>query len=147
MEKLKIKEAAKYADKSDSWIRKKILNDELRAEKEAFKYGERWITTKKAIDDLLGQAKTEKEVVEVREVNKPVAADELINKLLDKSKQQNKELIDQAAADVKKVITEQSSRIDKQQELIKSLSDQVQEMQQRQNKSFIDKVKDFLRNK
>ena len=33
MEKLKIKEAAKYADKSDSWIRKKILNDELRAEK------------------------------------------------------------------------------------------------------------------
>lgn len=147
MEKLKIKEAAEYADKSDSWIRKKILNGQLAAEKEAFKYGERWITTKKAIDDLLGQAKTEKEVVEVREVNKPVAAEDLINQLLDKTRQQNKELIDQAAADVKKVITEQSSRIDKQQELIKSLSDQVQEMQQRQNKSFIDKVKDFLRNK
>ena len=145
MEKLKIKEAAKYADKSDSWIRKKILNDELRAEKEAFKYGERWITTKKAIDDLLGQAKTEKEVVEVREVNKPVAADELINKLLDKSKQQNKKLIDQAAADIKKVITEQSSKIDKQQETISQLSDKLDRIEKRQNKSFIDKVKDFFK--
>jgi len=145
MEKLKIKEAAEYADKSDSWIRKKILNGQLAAEKEAFKYGERWITTKKAIDDLLGQAKTEKEVVEVREVNKPVAADELINKLLDKSKQQNKELIDQAAADVKKVIIEQSSRIDKQQETINQLSDKLNRIEKRQNKSFIDKVKDFFK--
>ena len=133
MEKLKIKEAAKYADKSDSWIRKKILNDELRAEKEAFKYGERWITTKKAIDDLLGQAKTEKEVVEVREVNKPVAADELINKLLDKSKQQNKELIDQAAADIKKVITEQ-------QETINQLSEKLDRIEKRQNKTLLDKI-------
>ena len=134
MEKLKIKEAAEYADKSDSWIRKKILNDELRAEKEAFKYGERWITTKKAIDDLLGQAKTEKEVVEVREVNKPVAADELINKLLDKSKQQNKELIDQAAADIKKVITEQ-------QETINQLSEKLDRIEKRQNKTLLDKIK------
>jgi predicted component of type VI protein secretion system len=145
MEKLKIKEAAEYADKSDSWIRKKILNGQLAAEKEAFKYGERWITTKKAIDDLLGQAKTEKEVVEVREVNKPVAADELINKLLDKSKQQNKKLIDQAAADIKKVITEQSSKIDKQQETISQLSDKLDRIEKRQNKSFIDKVKDFFK--
>jgi uncharacterized coiled-coil protein SlyX len=145
MEKLKIKEAAKYADKSDSWIRKKILNEQLAAEKEAFKYGERWITTKKAIDDLLGQAKTEKEVVEVREVNKPVAADELINKLLDKSKQQNKKLIDQAAADIKKVITEQSSKIDKQQETISQLSDKLDRIEKRQNKSFIDKIKDYFK--
>lgn len=145
MEKLKIKEAAEYADKSDSWIRKKILNGQLAAEKEAFKYGERWITTKKAIDDLLGQAKTKKEVVEVREVNKPVAADELINKLLDKSKQQNKKLIDQAAADIKKVITEQSSKIDKQQETISQLSDKLDRIEKRQNKSFIDKIKDYFK--
>jgi tRNA uridine 5-carbamoylmethylation protein Kti12 len=145
MEKLKIKEAAEYADKSDSWIRKKILNGQLAAEKEAFKYGERWITTKKAIDDLLGQAKTEKEVVEVREVNKPVAAEDLINQLLDKTRQQNKELIDQAAADVKKVITEQSSKIDKQQETISQLSEKLDRIEKRQNKSFIDKIKDYFK--
>jgi len=145
MEKLKLKEAAKYADKSTSWIRKKILNGQLAAEKEAFKYGERWITTKKAIDDLLGQAKTEKEVVEVREVNKPVAAEDLINQLLDKTRQQNKELIDQAAADVKKVITEQSSKIDKQQETISQLSEKLDRIEKRQNKSFIDKIKDYFK--
>ena len=134
MDKLKIKEAAKYADKSKSWIRKKILNGQLAAEKETFKYGERWLTTKKAIDDLLNQAKTDKEVVEVREISKPVAAEDLVNKLMKKTRQQNKELIDQAAGDVKDLIKQQ-------QETISQLSDKLDRIEKRQNKSFIDKIK------
>ena len=54
-----IKEAAEYADKSESWIRKKILDKELAAEKQAFKYGKRWETTKENIDNLLKQAKVD----------------------------------------------------------------------------------------
>lgn len=182
MKELTIKEAAAYYGKSESWIRKKILNGQLAANKEEFTYGQRWITTEKALDqlaeDLKEQAKIQKDSINIREVSKPVAADELINKLLEQLKGQNKELIDEAAGEIKGTIKEQQETINQltdevdqvqqqninkvdqaageikkdfeekfnqQQELIKKLSDQVEEMQQRQNKSFIDKLKDFFK--
>jgi chromosome segregation ATPase len=116
-----IKEAAEYADKSESWIRKKILDKELAAEKQVFKYGKRWGTTKENIDNLLKQAKVDQEVIEVREVNKPVPAEDIINRILEATEEQNQALIDEAVNDI-------SDKIDEQNELIKGYNEELKEL-------------------
>jgi len=141
---LTIKQAAEYADKSESWIRKKILSGELAAEKKAFKYGKRWETTKAAVDDLLKQAKVDREVVEVREVNEPVPAETLINRILEASEEQNKALIEKATDSITDKIEAQNEQLERQQQLIKDLSDKLEELNQRQNKTLFDKVKEFF---
>lgn len=145
MKEFTIKEAAEYYGKSESWIRKKILAEELQAEKRPFQYGERWIITDQALDDLADRlnqtAKAEQEVVEVRQVDKPVNADELVNRL----NKASKELIESKSDEIKKVINDQNKKIDQQTELIKKLSDQVEKMKDQQNKTFIDKLKDFFK--
>lgn len=152
---LTIKEAAEYADKSESWIRKKILTEELEAEKNIFKYGERWETTKEAVDNLLKQAKIGKEVMEVREVNKPIPAEEIINKILKATEEQNQALIDEAVSDISNKIERQNKqnkqdeeeiieRLDKQQEIIEQQSKVIQELQREKNQSLLDKMKNFF---
>lgn len=153
-----IKEASKYADKSESWIRKKILAGELEAEKKAFKYGKRWETTKTAVDNLLKQAKIDQEVVEVREVNKPVPAEDIINRILEATEKQNQALIDEAVNDItdkieqqneqNKVLAnkveDQSEKMEQQTKLIKKLSDQVEQLQEEKKQSLLDKIKNLF---
>ena len=156
MEELTIKAAAEYYGKSDSWIRKKILSGELEAEKRPFQYGERWITTEKALDqlaeDLQEQAKMQKDSVNVREVKQPVDKEQLINELVEATEGRNKALIDKATDSIadkiegqNKQLQQQNEQLKKQTELINKLSDQVDKLQQNQNKSFIDKIKDFFK--
>lgn len=145
MEELTIKAAADYADKSTSWVRKKILDKELAAEKEEFRYGERWITTKKAIDDLLQQAKMEKEVVEVREIDKPVEKDKLINELVEATESRNKKLIDDAVSKVTEQFKEQNEQLQHQNELINKLYKKLDRVEKRQNRSLIDKLKQLFK--
>ena len=145
---LTIKEAAEYADKSVSWIRKKILANELEAEKKPFKYGKRWETTKKAIDDLLQQAKMEKEVVEVREIDKPVDKEQLVNDLLEATQSQNKELIDEAVSNINENINTQNKQlqeqIKQQNKAIEKLTDKVEDLEEEKEKTFIDKIKNIF---
>lgn len=81
MEELTIKEAADYYGKSESWIRKKILSGDLKAEKVQFKYGKKWLTTEKNLDNLAKrlneQSVKENQVVNIREVNRPISAEEI----------------------------------------------------------------------
>jgi len=145
-EKLTIKGAAEYYGRSESWIRKKILNGQLDAEKENFKYGKRWVTTEKSLDDLekklQEQAKAENEIVNVREVNKPVDKETLINDLIDATESRNKELIDDAVDNINKNINKQNKQM---QEQISKLTKKVEQLQQEKEKSFIDKLKDLFK--
>jgi chromosome segregation ATPase len=156
MEKLTIKAAAEYYGKSDSWIRKRILEGKLEAEKESFTYGERWVTTEKALDDLaerLNQtAKTENEVVEVRQVDRPVNKEKLINEIVEATESKNKALVDEAVNNItdkieaqNEQLKQQNESLNQQQELIKKLSDQVNQLQQENNKSLVDKIKNLFK--
>jgi CRISPR/Cas system CMR subunit Cmr4 (Cas7 group RAMP superfamily) len=149
MEELTIKAAAEYYGKSESWIRKKILNGQLEAEKRPFQYGQRWITTEKALDqlaeDLKEQAKIEKDSINIREVSRPVDKEKFLNELIEATEGRNKQLIDEAVNNITDKIEAQNNQLQQQNEIIKKLSDQVEEMQQRQNKSLFDKVKDFFK--
>lgn len=153
---LTIKEAAEYAGKSESWIRKKILTEELEAEKKAFKYGKRWETTKIAVDELLKQAKIDKEVVEVREVNQPIAAEDMINRILKATEEQNQVLIDEAVNDISNKIEQQNEqnkqdkekiikKLDKQGQIIEQQSKMIRELQQKKNQSLLDKIKNLFK--
>lgn len=148
MERLTIKAAAEYYGKSESWIRKKILSGELEAEKEPFTYGERWITTEKALDklaeDLKEQAKLEKDSINIREVNRPVDKEKFINELIEATESKNKQLIDKAVNNITDKIEAQNKQLEKQNELIKKLSDQVEKMQQKKP-DLLDKIKNFFK--
>jgi len=148
MERLTIKAAAEYYGKSESWIRKKILSGKLAAEKEPFQYGQRWITTEKALDqlaeDLKEQAKMEKESINVREVKKPVDKKEFINELIEATESKNKQLVDEAVNNITDKIEAQNKQLEQQNELIKNLSDQVEKMQKKEP-NLLDKIKKFFK--
>jgi len=156
MEELTIKAAAEYYGKSESWIRKRILSGELEAEKRPFQYGQRWITTEKALDqlaaDLKEQSKMQKESVNVREVSRPVDKKEFINELIEATESKNKALVDEAVNNITDKIEAQSEQLERQKEslnqqneLIKKLSDQVNQLQQENNKSLFDKIKQLFK--
>jgi hypothetical protein len=142
MDKLTLKAAAEYYGKSESWIRKKILNGQLEAEKEPFQYGERWVITEKALDDLAERldqtAKTESEVIEVRQVNKPVDKEEFINELVEATESRNKQVINKAVDSINK-------KIEQQNELILELKQEIKQQRKENNKSLVDKIKDFFK--
>ena len=123
MQEFTIKQAAEYYGKSESWIRKKILAEELQAEKRPFQYGERWIITDQALDDLADRlnqtTKAEQEVIEVRQVNKPVPAEDIINRILEATGEQNQALIDEAVNGI-------SDKIEQQNKQNKALADKVE---------------------
>lgn len=148
MERLTIKAAAEYYGKSESWIRKKILSGKLEAEKEPFTYGERWITTEKALDqlaeDLKEQAKLEKNSINVREVNRPVGKEEFINELVEATESKNKQLIDKAVNNITDKMEAQNKQLEQQNKMIKKLSDQVEKMQQKEP-NLLDKIKNFFK--
>lgn len=121
---LTIKEAANYADKSESWVRQKILSGEISAQKNKFKYGKRWETTKKDIDDFLEQAKIEKDIVEVREIENPISKEEFIEELSKTIENQNDQLLE----DTKEMITYREKTV------LKALKEQ--------NNQFLNEVKD-----
>lgn len=130
---LTIKEAANYADKSESWVRQKILSGEISAQKNKFKYGKRWETTKQDIDDFLEQAKIEKEIVEVREIEEPISKEEFLKELSETIEKQNEQLLDET----RDLITSKDLIAT---ENYKTLSGALKE----QNKHFINVVRDEM---
>jgi chromosome segregation ATPase len=164
MEELTIKEAADYYGKSESWIRKKILSGELKAEKRPFKYGKRWTTTEKNLDDLAKklkeQAVEETQTVNIREVNRPISAEEMkdqfkqlisaenekvgqevINTVVKELKQANEPILDEF-----KVISKQlKDKDEKNQKLHSEIKDLIS--QKNDKEKLIQKLKNQLQDK
>jgi CRISPR/Cas system CMR subunit Cmr4 (Cas7 group RAMP superfamily) len=142
MEELTIKAAAEYYGKSEYWIRKRILSGELEAEKRPFQYGQRWITTEKALDqlaaDLKEQAKIEKDSINIREVSKPVDKKEFINELIEATESRNKALVDEAVNNINK-------KFEQQNELIMELKQEIEQQRKENNKSLVDKIKNLFK--
>ena len=131
---LTLKEASNYCGYSVSYIRQKLLNGEIEGEKEDFQYGSRWLVSKEELDRMVHVAKVQKESVQVKEVNKPISKDQLMEELIEAINSQNKEVIDEAMEKV-------SDKLDKQNEAIETLSEEIKEIKREQNKSFWEKVK------
>ena len=74
-----------------------------------------------SLDITVKKAKVDQEVIEVREVNKPVPAEDIINRILQATEEQNQALIDEAVNDI-------SDKIDEQNELIKGYNEELKEL-------------------
>lgn len=164
MEELTIKEAADYYGKSESWIRKKILSGDLKAEKVQFKYGKKWLTTEKNLDDLAKrlneQSVKENQVVNIREVNRPISAEEIkeqfkqlilaenekvgqevINTVVKELKQANEPILDEF-----KALTNQlKDKDEKNQKLHNEIKDLIN--QKNDKEKLIQKLKKQLQDK
>lgn len=164
MEELTIKEAADYYGKSESWIRKKILSGDLKAEKVQFKYGKKWLTTEKNLDDLAKrlneQSVKENQVVNIREVNRPISAEEIkeqfkqlilaenekvgqevINTVVKELKQANEPILDEF-----KALTNQlKDKDEKNQKLHSEIKDLMS--QKNDKEKLIQKLKNQLQDK
>jgi len=145
MKEFTIKEAAEYIGKSESWIRKKILSDEIKAEKKEFKYGQRYKIKKDELDNYLEYIKAEKEVIELAEVNKPISKDLIINELTEAINKRNKALIDEVVDRVDNKLNRQEKAINKQEETINNLVDEIKELKELQKRTIFDKIKDFFK--
>jgi len=151
MKEFTIKEAAEYLNKSESWIRKKILSNELQASKKPFKYGQRYKITKKALDELQNHIQAEREVIELAEIDKPISKEVILNELTTALNEHNKALIDEAVNSIddkldrqESAIKKQNKAIDEQQETIKSLVDEIKELKELQQRTLFDKIKDIF---
>ena len=145
MEKLTIKEAAEYMGKSDSWMRKKILNGEIQAEKESFKFGQRYKISKEALDDYQEMARMKTESVDVVEVEERVSKEALITELSNTINKQNKELIREAVDDINSKIGSQEDTIKRQNEAIDRLTEEVRQLREKKSKSLWSRVKNLFK--
>ena len=141
---LTLQQASDYSGYSVSWLRKRILNDELPATKEKFKFGERWKVNKKDLDDIDNTAKISKEVVEVREQNKLISKEDLINTFKRAINERDDELIEKVSNRVDEKLDHQEKAIDEQRETIKTLVNEIKELKQLQQRSLFDKIKDLF---
>ena len=147
MEELTIKEAADYYGKSESWIRKKILSGDLKAEKVQFKYGKKWLTTEKNLDDLAKrlneQSVKENQVVNIREVNRPIPAEEM--------KEQLKQLIsaenEKAGQDVINTVVKEFKQANEPiLDEFKALTNQLKDKDEK-NQKLHNEIKDLISQK
>lgn len=141
VDKLTIKEAAEYMGKSDSWLRKKILNGEIQAEKESFKFGQRYKISKEALDDYQEMARMKSESVDVVEVEERVSKEALITELSNTINEQNKELIREAVEDISGKIEIQEETIKQQNEAIEKLTEELQKLRQKSSRGIFEKLK------
>ena len=142
MKEFTIKEAAEYINKSESWIRKKILKNEIPAEKKPFKYGQRYEIKKEDLDNYLEYIQAEKEVIELAEENKPVSKEVILNELTEAINKQNRALVDEVVDRVNNKLDKQEKAINEQQETINKLVDEIKELKELQKQE--NSVKKFL---
>ena len=145
MEKLTIKEAAEYIGKSTSWLRKKILNNEIHAEKESFKYGERYKISKEELDNYQQKAKIIKESVEVVEVEEKISKKDLMNELVEAVYSQNKKLINKSIKKVTDKIDQQNKAIEKLINENENIKRELNKIRKHQDKSLWNKVTNIIK--
>jgi len=145
MEKLTIKEAAEYIGKSTSWLRKKILNNEIHAEKESFKYGERYIIEKQELDNYQKIAKMKKESIDVVEVEEKISKKDLMNELVEAVYSQNKKLINKSIKKVTDKIDQQNKAIEKLINENENIKRELNKIRKHQDKSLWNKVTNIIK--
>lgn len=144
MEEYTIKQAAEVLEVSTSTVRRRIKSGELAAEKRKTSYGQQYFIPKKELD----RAITDKDVVDIQEVSRPISQEELKNTLIEAVEGKNKALFKGIVDKIDKqqqTIDDYKEQLEQQNELMKDIKEELKDIKKKQNKSFIDKVKDFFK--
>ena len=134
-DKIGVKEAAQILGLSKKSVYTKLRSGQLKGEKINTKYGQKWIIEKEQLED---QAKIKNEVIEAKEINELVSKEELLNELSEALNSHNKALINEAVQTITK-------KLDKQEQAILAFKNELKEIKEKQEQSFIDKIKNIFR--
>lgn len=132
-----IKEVAEILDISKSTVRRRIKDNELKATKRKTRYGQQYFIPASEIN----QAIRERSIVNIKEVNKPISQEDLMNELVEAVNSQNKELIGKVMENINQV-QEQNTYLKQQ---IYKLTEEVKKLKKEKNKpGLLDRIKGFL---
>jgi excisionase family DNA binding protein len=156
MEEYTIKEAATILDVSTSTIRRRIKSGKLNAEKKDSPYGKQYFISEEEFE----QAIAKNEIMEIKNIDKPVAPEVITNRIIKALETKNRDIIenvlDNKVEELKKhnedvikkeaenIATEINDHLDKQQEINEQLLEKIRHLQKEKNKSLIDKIKNFF---
>ena len=138
MKEYTIKEAAEILEVSTSTVRRRIKSGKIEAELKASPYGEQYYIPK----NELNQAVKDKEVVDVKDVSKPIDKEQFLNELTDAVNANLSGDMEKVEDNIKESMKRQNEQL---QEEIQALSEKVDQLQQQQNKNLWDKIKNIFR--
>jgi len=81
----------------------------------------------------------------LRKVNKNIQVDDLVDKILEESEKKNREIVDQAAGDIKDLINQQQKTINILSDQLEKMQQQQNEIKQQQNINLLDKIKSWFK--
>lgn len=158
MKEYSIKQAAEILEVSSSTVRRRIKSGELAAEKRKTSYGQQYFIAAKELDRVI----TDKEIVDIQEVSKPISQEELKKTLIEAVESKQKALIEGIADNINqrmdqqqqtiKTLNEQNKqdkeeiieKLDKQKQIIEQQSKMIRELQQEKSRSLLDKIKNLF---
>lgn len=158
MKEYSIKEAAEILEVSTSTVRRRIKSGKLAAEKKKTSYGQQYFIPAKELD----RAVTDKEVVDIQEVSKPISQEELKKTLIEAVGNKQKALIEGITNSINQKVDEQHQsikalnkqnkqdkeeiieKLDKQQQVIEKQSQMIRQLQEEKNKSLLEKIKELF---
>ena len=137
-EKIGVKEAAKVLGVSKKTVYSRLRSGQINAEKVDTKHGKKWLIDK---NKLTEQATAENEVVEIKEINRLINKEQLMNELVEAIENQNKQLIKQSMENINNTIQKQNEILEKQSNKLAIMEEKIKEIQQQQSKSLFEKLK------
>lgn len=147
MEEYTIKQAAEILEVSNSTIRRRIKSGKIKAKKKEGPYGDQYYIP----ETEFNQAVAEKQVIEIKEIGKPISAEIIINQVLEGIEEKNRDLIDNAVNTISDKIDSQKKQLEtyKQQlkhqnDLIKDMKAELNEIRSEQKESVFYKLRKIL---
>ena len=147
MEEYSIKQAAEILDCSTSTVRRRIKSSKLKAEKKKTSYGQQYFISKKELDKAI----TEKNIVDIQEVSRPISQEELKNTLVEAMENNYQDLLENINKSITNIQEQQDksirryeNKLERQSELIKNMEKELKQIKKKQNESIFAKFKKIL---
>ena len=138
---ISVEEAKEILGVSRKTIYRRLRKGELKGKKYKTDNTEKWLIS----EDSVYSNKMINESVEVKEVNKLIDKDQLMNDLVEAINNKNKQIIEESMDKVNSTIENQQELLKKQNNKLEKMEKQLQELYQHKNKSLWQKIKELIK--
>ncbi|MGM0411079.1 MAG: helix-turn-helix domain-containing protein [Bacillota bacterium] len=139
MKNYTIKEAADLLDVSTSTIRRRIRSGKIYAEKKKTKFGSQYFIPEKEINKVIA----EEEIIDIKESNKPIPLEDVKKQIINIIKEENQNILDDRIEKIEKNIDKAIKSQNK--ELIEKVTYTMEDMINKQNEVIKD-LKEEIKN-
>lgn len=138
MKEYTIQETAEILEISKSTVRRRIKSGKLKAELKPGPYGKQYYIPENELD----QAVTDKEVMDIKEVSQPIDKEKFLSELTDAIGDDLSGEIEKVEDNLKETIKQENKGLKKD---IQRLTRQLKKLKEQQNKSLLEKIKNYFR--